>query len=618
MTRSATPSFGARLLPEGGTLFRLWAPSAPDASLSIESPTPRQLTMQRAADGWHELRVDDAVAGTRYKFVIGGGHPVPDPASRCNPLDVHGPSEVVDPLRYAWRHTAWRGRPWHEAVIYEIHIGTFTPEGSYVAATSKLAALAELGITAVQLMPLADMPGTRNWGYDGVLPFAPDAAYGTPDELKALIDTAHGLDMMVLLDVVYNHFGPEGNYLHGFCPEFFNPAHQTPWGSAINFDGFQKKPVRQFFIENVLYWTEEFRFDGLRFDAVHQIRDDSQPHILQEIADRLHAGPGQHRHVHMVLENECNQARPLERDSEGAPRLATAQWNDDLHHCAHVLLTGETDGYYEDYAQQPAADLARALAEGFVYQGQATPRHGGHRGEPSGHLPPTAFISFLQNHDHIGNRAMGERLDALTTAERLDALYACLLLSPHIPMLFMGEEFAASSPFLYFCDFHGELAEAVSNGRRAEFAPFKAFADAEARTQIPDPNAAETFARSKLRWEEAEQPGPSPHRRRLDLVRQLLAIRHRELVPRLAAATGGSRFSSDGSLIRVEWTLGGNTPWHLVANLGAGPVETAPLPAGRTVYASGEQTASPHALRLAPNAVRVVLGGAPSLHPEPN
>ncbi|MDB5847672.1 MAG: malto-oligosyltrehalose trehalohydrolase, partial [Rhodoferax sp.] len=368
MTLNATRAFGAQLQPEGGTVFRLWAPSAKEVDLELDPQgAPSEHAMHKTDDGWHEVRVAGVGAGTRYQFAIDGAKPVPDPASRYNPLDVHGPSEVVDPRRYQWNDVAWRGRPWHEAVVYELHIGAFTPEGSYTAAKDKLADLAELGITAIELMPLSDMPGTRNWGYDGVLPYAPDAAYGTPDELRALIDHAHGLGLMVLLDAVYNHFGPDGNYLHGFCPEFFNPQHQTPWGAAINFDGRHNAPVRQFFIENALYWIEDFHFDGLRLDAVHQIRDDSPKHIVQEIAERIHAGPGRNRHVHVVLENDLNQAEPLERDAAGQPRSATAQWNDDIHHCAHVLLTGEVDFYYQDFAKSPVADLALGLAQGFVY-----------------------------------------------------------------------------------------------------------------------------------------------------------------------------------------------------------------------------------------------------------
>jgi maltooligosyltrehalose trehalohydrolase len=330
-----------------------------------------------------------------------------------------------------------------------------------------------------------------------------------------------------------------------------------------------------------------------------------------EIAERLRSGPGRDRHVHLVLENELNQAVPLERGHTGEPRWASAQWNDDLHHCAHVLLTGETDGYYGDFARQPAEQLARALAQGFVYQGQPSEHHDGSvRGEPSDHLPATAFVSFLQNHDQIGNRALGHRIGALTTPERLDTLYAALLLSPHIPMFFMGEEFAASTPFLYFCDFEGDLATAISNGRRNEFARFKAFADEAARAQIPDPNDDATFELSKLRWDEADAPAPSPHHARKVLVASLLAARHAHLVPRLHGIVPGAAYRCEGDLLRIEWILGDGKPWLMLVNLAQTATETDPLPEGTTVFAMGDQGESPDGRwRLAPNAVRVVLVG---------
>ncbi|RCW68890.1 malto-oligosyltrehalose trehalohydrolase [Pseudorhodoferax soli] len=582
--------FGAQVLPAGGTRFRVWAPGARQAEVLLEPGGAH--AMQALADGWHEAVVPGAGAGTRYRYRFDGGTPVPDPASRFNPDDVHGASAVVDPTAYAWQDAAWRGRPWHEAVVYELHVGAFTPEGTFAAAAERLAELAALGITAIELMPLADTPGGRNWGYDGVLLFAPESSYGTPDDLRALVDRAHALGLMVLIDVVYNHFGPDGNYLHGYCPQFFNPAHQTPWGAAINYDGEHSAAVRAFFVANALYWVEEFHCDGLRLDAVHQIRDDSARPIVEEAAQALAQGPGRQRQVHVVLENERNQAQRLQ--PAGA---ATAQWNDDLHNAAHVLLTGETDGYYADYAQAPAELFGRALAEGYVYQGQVSPHLDAPRGEPSGTLPPTAFISFLQNHDQVGNRAMGERLDRLTDARRLEALYACLLLAPHIPMLFMGEEFAASTPFLFFCDFEGELAEAVRQGRRAEFQRFAAFADEAARARIPDPNAADTFAQSKLHWAERET---SPHRERLALVRRLLALRHAHLVPRLAAAPHGGRALGTGGFVHVVWPLAGGARWELQANLQDEAIQ-APLPAGQHIY-------STHAgADLPPWAVRVTL-----------
>lgn len=589
MKRAHAMPFGATVLPAGGVRFALWAPAA--AQVVLEHGRGEQLApiaMQRSDDGWHRAEAPSARAGDAYRFRLSDGLCVPDPASRFNPHDVHGPSEVVDPAAYAWRDSGWRGRPWHEAVLYELHVGTFTSEGTFDAARERLPELAQLGFTAVELMPVADFPGRRNWGYDGVLPFAPDAAYGRPDDLRAFIDTAHGLGLMVLIDVVYNHFGPEGNYLHAYCPPFFNPAHPTPWGAAINFDGEASRTVRDFFVHNALYWAEEFHADGLRMDAVHAIRDDSAPHIVREICAALQAGPGRQRHVHVVLENEDNQASLLARDAQGRPLAGSAQWNDDLHHAAHVLCTGETDGYYADYADQPLAAFGRALAEGFVYQGQASAfRQGQPRGEPSAQLPLSALVSFLQTHDQIGNRAFGDRIHAMADPVLLRAAYACLLLSPHVPMLFMGEEFAASTSFQYFCDFGPELAEAVARGRRAEFGRFAAFAGEAAQARIPDPNAPSTFAASTLRWEERSQ---APHRAQLAHVRELLAARHRLVVPRLAGQAGGGAFECEGGVLRVRWPVAGaggepgGAVLHLLANFGAQAAEGVAVPRGTLVY----------------------------------
>jgi len=606
MTHRHDMPFGAEPRADGSTRFRLWAPGAASVELELSgSAGQARLAMRRDAAGWHEL-VTRAAAGTRYRFVVGDGLLVPDPASRCNPDDVHGASEVVDPNAYRWRYD-WRGRPWHEAVVYELHVGTFTPEGTFAAAAARLPALAALGITAVELMPVADFPGARNWGYDGVLPFAPDSSYGRPDELKALIDAAHGHGLMVLLDVVYNHFGPEGNYLHAYCPAFFNPKHQTPWGAAINFDGERARTVRDFFIHNALYWIEEYRFDGLRLDAIHAIRDDSTPHIVTEIAQALHAGPGRERQVHLVLENDANQSRFLERDAGGRPRAATAQWNDDVHHALHVPLTGEADGYYADYADAPLERLGRGLAEGFVYQGDASAFRGGEpRGEPSAQLPPTAFISFLQTHDQVGNRAFGERLHALSDRAHERAAVAALLLSPHIPMLFMGEEWAASTPFQFFCDFGPELAEAVTRGRREEFGRFAAFADPAVRARIPDPNAPTTFQASKLNWAECEA---SPHRERLALVRELLALRSQQIVPQLAGARSGGRFEIANGVVCVAWPLAAGTTLHLALNLSEREATLPRMPPGRRLYALNAQPAEDAGgpLRMAAWSVVVTL-----------
>ena len=575
--------FGATLRDDGRTDFRLWAPAAHAVALVLGDD--RRVPMQAGPQGWHEALGVDAPPGTRYRYDVGNGLLVPDPASRHNPEDVHGPSVVVDPRVYRWRDAGWRGRPWHEAVVYELHVGSFTHEGTFKAAAVKLPELAQLGITAIELMPVADFPGQRGWGYDGVLPFAPDASYGTPDALKAFVDAAHSLGLMVLLDVVYNHFGPEGNYLHAYCPTFFNEAKHTPWGAAINFDGPGSETVRDFFRHNALYWVEEFHFDGLRLDAVHAIHDSSPLHIASDIGQALRSVAGTEgvsRQVHLVLENDTNQASMLQRADDGQPLYATAQWNDDLHHAAHVLLTGETDSYYGDYADGPIGRFARALAQGFVYQGQPS-AHRGHvpHGEPSGHLPPSAFVSFVQNHDQIGNRALGERLSNLAQPDRLDAVYACLLLSPHVPMLFMGEEFAASTPFLYFCDFGPELAQAVSDGRRNEFARFAAFADPSARARIPDPNEETTFRMSKLRWAERDE---GAHGARLALVRQLLTLRRELLMPRIDPRLGDGRYRFDGGLLHVDWPLADSARWHLVANLTDTELEGVAPPEGRVVH----------------------------------
>jgi len=596
--------FGAETRADGTTRFRLWAPGVRSVELELAGPQGQaRLAMQRDAQGWHE-RVTRAAPGTRYGFVVGEGLRVPDPASRFNPDDVHGASEVVDPLAYDWRHADWRGRPWHEAVVYELHVGTFTPEGTFAAAAARLPPLAALGITAVELMPVADFPGTRNWGYDGVLPFAPDASYGRPEDLKALVDAAHALGLMVLLDVVYNHFGPEGNYLHAYCREFFNPKHQTPWGAAINFDGPGARTVRDFFIHNALYWVEEYRFDGLRLDAIHAIRDDSTPHIVSEIAQALHAGPARERAVHLVLENDANQSHFLARDALGGPRAATAQWNDDVHHVLHVPLTGETDGYYADYADTPLERLGRGLAEGFVYQGEpSTFRGGERRGEPSAQLPPTAFISFLQTHDQVGNRAFGERIHALCEPARERAALAALLLSPQVPMLFMGEEWAAATPFQFFCDFGAELAEAVTRGRREEFGRFAAFTDPAVRERIPDPNAFTTFQASKLNWAEREI---APHRERLALVRELLEIRRQHIVPRLAAARTGGRFEIANGVLCVAWPLAARATLHLALNLVDAEASLPQIPRGRGLYALGARQAD-GALRMPPWSAYVAL-----------
>lgn len=566
--------FGAELRGDGSVRFRLWAPAV--AAVAVELPAMgRRLEMRPLPQGWHEL-VTAAAAGDPYLFVLPDGTRVADPASRCQALDADGPSLVVDAGAYRWRNETWLGRPWREAVIYELHVGTFTPAGTFAGVANRLPYLADLGVSAIELMPIADFAGARNWGYDGVLPFAPDRAYGTPEDLKALIDQAHGLGLMMLLDVVDNHFGPAGNALGRYAPDFFTDDLRTPWGAAID---FRVAAVREFYVHNALYWLREYRFDGLRFDAVHAIFDPSPVHILTELARRVRTEVAQE--VHLVLENERNQACLLRRDPVLGRRLYGAQWNDDLHHAAHALITGERTGYYADFADGAAERLRRALTEGFVYQGEPSPCHGGQpRGEPSADLPPTAFVGFLQNHDQIGNRALGERLTALAPPDAVRACQSLLLLSPQVPLLFMGEEWGTHTPFLYFCDFAGELAERVRQGRREEFAAF--FADLEA---VPDPLDPDTFARSRLEWHELADPA---HSAWLARTRKLLRLRAQRIAPHLVEGEvqAGRSESLGHHGMHISWTLAGGRELTLLANLGPEPLDAPEPPTGELLHAT--------------------------------
>ncbi|MFO1324404.1 MAG: malto-oligosyltrehalose trehalohydrolase [Burkholderiales bacterium] len=582
--------FGAAVR-DGSVRFRLWAPAARDVAVTLGVGANEVRDMAPLGAGWFEAEVADLRAGERYSFRIDGRRKVPDPASRSNPDGVHGASAVVDPSAYAWRVSHWRGRPWHEAVLYELHVGTFTPEGTFAAAADRFGALADLGITAVELMPVAAFPGSRNWGYDGVLPFAPAASYGTPDDLKRLVDAAHGCGLMVLLDVVYNHFGPEGNYVGVYAPQFFNPRRQTPWGAAINFDGDQCGPVRAFFVHNALYWIDEFRFDGLRLDAVHAIADDSRPDVVTELVDAVREHAGADRHVHIVLENDRNEAHRLVRDAAGRPRHATAQWNDDVHHALHVLATGEHDGYYAEYAERPLWHLGRCLTEGFAFQGEPSPFRGGApRGEPSADLPAAAFVTFTQTHDQVGNRAFGERLVALADPGALRAAIACVLLAPSPPMLFMGEEFGATTPFLFFCDFGAELAAAVTRGRRAEFSRFARFRDAVAQAAIPDPNDPATQAASCLDRREATSPAGLAW---LAFYRRCLDVRRTYVVPRLESGRPEGSFTIERDcLLRARWRLGGGMAIHLAANFSPSALaDVAALP-GDSIFESDDGIAT--------------------------
>lgn len=544
---------GAIMLDADHTQFALWAPDA--FYVSVELDNGQSLPMLPQGEGWFVIKTH-CPAGSRYRFNIDGELEVPDPASRAQDGDLDRHSVVVDPHLYSWRNTTWQGRPWNEAVIYELHVGAL---GGFAEVEQHLSRLAGLGITAIELMPIAQFPGDRNWGYDGVLHYAPQASYGTPEQLKHLIDSAHGYGLAVILDVVYNHFGPDGNYLHRYAKGFFREDKHTPWGAAID---FRRREVRDFFVENALMWLLEYRFDGLRLDAVHAIESQD---FLPELAQRVRQQVDPARHVWLTVENELNQSSLLEENYD-------AQWNDDGHNALHVLLTGETDAYYADYALQPTEQLARCLSQGFVFQGHIT-RHGEPRGEPSEHLPSSAFVLFLQNHDQIGNRAFGERLHQLADPRALEAATVLLLLSPMIPLMFMGDEYAAEQPFLFFTSHHGELAKQVREGRRNEFAAFSAFTDPHKRERIPDPNAESTFHASR-----PTRSGNGTPRQQAtnELYRHLLQLRHRYIIPNLSGTQAlGAQMLGRGA-VSARWRLGDGSELRIDLNLSDTPVVNLP------------------------------------------
>jgi maltooligosyltrehalose trehalohydrolase len=542
-----TRSFGAVPAASSLTRFRLWAPG--QSAVSVERRGEEPLPLRKEDHEWWSLEAE-AAPGTRYRYILGNGMAVPDPASAGQDGDVDGWSVVPDPTAYAWQHPDWKGLPWPQQVVYELHAGLY---GGYRGIVADLPRLAALGVTTLELMPVAAFAGLRNWGYDGVLPYAPDETYGSPDDLKALVDAAHAHGLCIMLDVVYNHFGPSGNYWGAIAPVFFHQDKNNPWGQSID---FSRQPVRDFFIENAVYWLTEFRFDGLRLDAVHAIGDDT---FLEELSTRARAAT-EGRHIALVLENERNDAPLLERAFE-------AQWNDDWHHCVHVLLTGERDAYYADYADAPARHLARALATGFVYQGEESGNLGHARGTPSGHLPPRAFINALQTHDQVGNRAMGERIAQIAPAEGVRAALLLLLLEPQVPMLFMGDEWASETPFLFFTGFQTEeLAQAVREGRRKEFARFPAFADPEKREKIPDPNAPATFT--------ASRPDPAERLREKHaaveaFVTALLTLRRQRLAPHLEGATSLVAEVLGQHGVRAQWRLANGAVLTIAAQFAA-------------------------------------------------
>ncbi|MPY65981.1 malto-oligosyltrehalose trehalohydrolase [Deinococcus sp. SDU3-2] len=504
------PRLGAELLPGGaGTRFRVWTTTAQAVAVRVNGTDH---PMQALGDGIHELTLPVG-PGTRYKFVL-DGQAWPDPYARFLPDGVHGEAEVVDPGAYAWQNTDWQGLPLSECVFYELHVGTFTPEGTYRAAMERLPELVELGVTALQVMPLAAFPGSRGWGYDGVALYAPYAPYGRPEDLKAFVDAAHGHGLAVFLDAVYNHFGPDGNYLGVYSPQYFTERFHTPWGAGLD---YAEPHMRRLITGNARMWLHEYRFDGLRLDATQEMQDDSPVHILRELADRIHELGG--------------TKELLAEDYRNLPELVTehhldGMWVDDFHHVMRVTLTGDRDGYYQHYQGGPEA-LAQVINRGWVYEGQHWAEWNAPRGQPADALEAPSFVYFIQNHDQIGNRAVGDRVHHL---ERVTpAMYrgssALLLTLPMTPLLFQGQEWAASSPFPFFSDHHGELGRLVSEGRKREFGHFEGFSG----ENVLDPQAEETFRLAKLDWDER---GTDEHARTLELYRTLLRLRREDPVLR--------------------------------------------------------------------------------------
>jgi maltooligosyltrehalose trehalohydrolase len=573
---------------EGSTTFRLWAPNGREVRLL--RPEGEPLTMTRDGDGFFTTAAE-VEPGQRYRFEV-DGLAVPDPASRAQDGDVDGWSVLTPP---AQANRARAVRPWHEAVIAEVHVGTATPEGTFAALAGRLPHFIDAGYTVIELMPVADFPGRWNWGYDGVLLFAPDEVYGTPADLRRLVDAAHGAGLGIMLDVVYNHFGPSGNYLHHYASDFFTDKVQTPWGAAID---LSNPIVRRFFVENAVMWLRDYDFDGLRFDAVHAFPEDGGDTLLGEIAEACRRVKTD---AYLVLENDDNAARWLVRDGR-EPRAYTAQWNDDIHHALHVAATGQRSGYYEDYAEDPAAALLRCLSEGFAYQGEPSAHRGGSpRGEASAGLPPEAFVAFAQNHDQIGNRPFGDRLAASLDRDRQAALEAVVMLSPQIPMFFMGEEAGVTTPFPFFCDFAGDLAEAVRAGRRREFAGF--FEDhAGSVEDLPDPLSEDTVRSAKLPWEVMAGAEGSA---RLERFRGLAELRRRLVWPLLHSGHKATSAERSASAILVTWDFHGGR-LALAVNLADEVAEIA-APDGAPAHVTG--TADLHDGRVALGPWSVAVWG---------
>jgi maltooligosyltrehalose trehalohydrolase len=571
------------------TRFKVWAPCADSVELVVEG---HRRPMERSADGWW-VADDEVGAGADYAFAVDGADPVPDPRSPWQPHGVGCLSRLLDHSAFPWTDAGWRPPALRDAVLYELHVGTFSPEGTFEGAAARLGHLAELGVTHVEIMPVAQFPGDHGWGYDGVSLYAPQSSYGGPDGLKRLVDACHARGLAVVLDVVYNHFGPTGNHLARFGP-YFTERYQTPWGAAVNLDDAGSDEARRFFIDNAKMWLRDYHLDGLRLDAVHALFDQSAVPFLEELAAEVRTlGSELGRELVLIAESDLNDPRVVRGPEAGGYGLG-AQWSDDFHHALHAALTGERDGYYADFG--PLGDVAASLQRVFVYDGRYSRHRARRHGRPVDALPRDRFLGYLQNHDQVGNRARGERSSHLMGTEALQAAAALVLLGPFVPMLFQGEEWGARTPFLYFTDHRDPtVAEAVRAGRRREFASF----GWDERT-VPDPQDRATFERSKLDWDELTR---DPHRSLLDWHRTLIGWRQSQ--PALRDPDPGStrvRFHEEG-----RWLAMDRGPFTVVASFATGRtrIPLGPRPGGHVLAASGPASLADRSLEMAPGAALI-------------
>ena len=566
---SATQAFFGAIPSQDGVQFRIWAPDVRSISLELlDGAAAGSHPLARAEAGTFETWIKGASAGDHYLYSIDDGERLPDPASRYQPKGVHGPSQVVDAGAYQWRDDRWRPRSPLDTVIYELHVGTFTPPGTFASARERLPYLRDLGVTVVELMPVADFAGMRNWGYDGVALFAPSRAYGTPDDLRAFVDAAHHEGLAVMLDVVYNHLGPEGAYLPRFNRRYQTDRHTTPWGKAVNLDGPDSAMVRRFIIDNAIHWLREYHFDGLRLDATHALLDDTEPNIIIELtaAARL----ARSRPIFIHAEDHRNLAAMIEDTTRGGWGL-DGLWADDFHHIVRRMIAGDSHGYFADFAGS-AGELATVLQQGWLYSGQMSVRTKTARGTDPSTVPMYRFVICVQNHDQIGNRAFGDRLHDAIGEDAWRAISVVLLTAPCTPLLFMGQEWAASTPFQFFTDLEPGLGRLVTDGRRMEFAEFPAFSDEGGRATIPDPQSESTFAASHLKWGEHVLP---KHARSLALYRQLLALRREHAALRGSDAPSAQAFSQDDQSVVVRRSEAGETFWVVARFKTAGEVDLA-------------------------------------------